>query len=414
MMRQLLWLISTVCLWQSASCKVAKIFILAGSTNAEGRALIPHLQALIQNSTLAANNLSHLVDKNGKFVIRKDVFVSYEHERHGFWIHSPLTVEGFASGKVLLSTMRVNARSAAPCLLSFLLLCSDANHFGPEVEMGHVLGDAYKEPVIIVKAAWPEKTLAKDFRPPSAKGVTGFQWYRILSSVQKTMDNLEKILGEPYSAEIEGFVWWQGYDDILNDAYAEEYESNLNHFIKDIRRELKDEFLPFIVGELGGSGEHAFSRELNFRQMQQRVCDEGQPPMNWTTTFVRTHNYVNREKPWIDINTHYYGRGDTMIGIGGAFASGILDTIYQYEYVMPKGELEEGLSSLAGFFQAILMILMILFIGAVVVAVSACRRRGLKETWSWAIHKIRPTKEKEGGAPDDNVEELPEGNGRLA
>ena len=39
---------------------------------------------------------------------------------------------------------------------------------GPELGFGWVLGDALKEPVLLIKCAWGGKSLAVDFRPPSA------------------------------------------------------------------------------------------------------------------------------------------------------------------------------------------------------------------------------------------------------
>lgn len=39
---------------------------------------------------------------------------------------------------------------------------------GPELGFGWVVGDALEEPVLLVKCAWGGKSLAVDFRPPSA------------------------------------------------------------------------------------------------------------------------------------------------------------------------------------------------------------------------------------------------------
>jgi len=39
---------------------------------------------------------------------------------------------------------------------------------GPELGFGWVMGDAFEEPVLLIKCAWGGKRLAADFRPPSA------------------------------------------------------------------------------------------------------------------------------------------------------------------------------------------------------------------------------------------------------
>ncbi len=39
---------------------------------------------------------------------------------------------------------------------------------GPELGFGWVMGDVLDEPVLLIKCAWGGKSLAVDFRPPSA------------------------------------------------------------------------------------------------------------------------------------------------------------------------------------------------------------------------------------------------------
>ena len=45
--------------------------------------------------------------------------------------------------------------------------------FGPELGIGHVLGDRYDEPILLVKVAFGACNLAVDFRPPSSSGQVG-------------------------------------------------------------------------------------------------------------------------------------------------------------------------------------------------------------------------------------------------
>jgi len=39
------------------------------------------------------------------------------------------------------------------------------HHIGPELQIGHRLGNYFKEPVLLIKTAWGGKSLYKDFRP---------------------------------------------------------------------------------------------------------------------------------------------------------------------------------------------------------------------------------------------------------
>ena len=52
--------------------------------------------------------------------------------------------------------------------------------------------------------------------------------------------------------EVAGFVWFQGW----NDQYGgqDEYESNMKHFIEDVRKDLKSPKLPFVIGVMGQNG----------------------------------------------------------------------------------------------------------------------------------------------------------------
>jgi hypothetical protein len=54
------------------------------------------------------------------------------------------------------------------------------------------------------------------------------------------------------ATELAGFVWFQGW----NDQYGaeNEYASNLNHFIKDVRPDLGAPALPFVVAAMGQNG----------------------------------------------------------------------------------------------------------------------------------------------------------------
>ena len=44
---------------------------------------------------------------------------------------------------------------------------------GPELGFGHIVGNAFDEPVLLIKLAWGGKSLAKDFRSPSSSGEVG-------------------------------------------------------------------------------------------------------------------------------------------------------------------------------------------------------------------------------------------------
>ena len=117
-----------------------KVFILAGQSNMEGQGFIKadpkrnggkgSLEYLLKDPA-TADKFKHLVDKDGKWVVRDDV-----------WIHY--------LGRKGRLTVGYGAKE---------------DRIGPELGFGHVIGDAYEEPVLLIKLAWGGKSLAKDFRP---------------------------------------------------------------------------------------------------------------------------------------------------------------------------------------------------------------------------------------------------------
>lgn len=290
----------------------AKVFLVAGDDNVEGFGYLRQLEGLLSNQTFASSaegeKFAHLKDPTtGRWVERDDVFVVYEHERHKPLRQGRLNMYDY--GGVVNET------------------------FGPEVEVGHVLGNTFDEPVIIVKAGWSKKSLGHDFLPPSSNGFTGFEWVRAVDAVRDAIKNVDKIVGSRKyrggRAELAGVIWWHGYGDMVHAHFRDAYQTNLQHLVKDLRRTFHIPYLPIIVGELGGTGDHASDWELQIRSAQKTVCD--MPEFNRTTVYVETAKYVNRDPPKLSNNVHYYGRGDTMIEVGNAFAREMLRLMFTHQ-----------------------------------------------------------------------------------
>ena len=83
------------------------------------------------------------------------------------------------------------------------------HHFGPELQFGHVLGDAFKERVLLIKCAWGGKSLYRDFRPPRSGGAAaaGPYYRKMLADVR------EALAAQKERCEMAGFVWYQGWND---------------------------------------------------------------------------------------------------------------------------------------------------------------------------------------------------------
>lgn len=370
---------------------IVRVFIIAGDANVEGFASKQHLHQIVTGKVdLEGNDLKlddqldinrrlpyqHLWnDKNSSWIVRDDVFIAYDHYRGKELIHGPLSVGGDFG--------------------------ATSNTFGPEIQIGHVLGNLYHEPVVIIKAGWDGRNLAKDFSSPSKPDTTpGFQWYRMINTIHKVGNSLHEILGDAayrYTRPtFGGLVWWHGYPDFRDHRMYQEYGDNLIHFIEDIRKELKQPSLPVVVGGLGGRGKSTSDKmELDFRQMQEKVVDENY--FNRSAVFVPTAIHV-RTKPAIKNCTYYFGNAPTMIDISQAFAAALvsfdsdltpnMDENAGFDWVMRDSDLNASIIESIIQANSMIMILIVLVVVLLLVSIFfySCN---VRRTWNTAFSRLR-------------------------
>jgi alpha-galactosidase len=309
-----------------------KVFILAGQSNMEGKAKVSVLDYQIGQPATA--DLFKPLKKDGKWVERDDVWIKYLGEK------GRLTV-GYGSPKCI----------------------------GPELGFGMVVGDHYREQVLLIKTAWGGRSLYRDFRPPSAGLPPDEILDRMLADLKKrkadaTLDDVRKPFGASYRAmfdevngtladlkkhfpgyagqghELAGFVWFQGWNDMIDANATAEYTANLTHFINDVRKDLKSPRLPFVVGQMGIDGKNAGANIQKFRAAQAAVLDV--PEFKGNVAVVKTDLFWDTEaeaifkKGWrenlaewnkvgSDFPYHYLGSPRSMYRIGRAFGDAMLD-----------------------------------------------------------------------------------------
>jgi len=318
------------------------VFVLAGQSNMEGKA---QDQLWESQATAAATGefFAPFRDAaNERWVVRDDVWIRFLDRR------GPLTL-GFGSPK----------------------------RTGCEFAFGLRVGDAFDEPVLLIKTAWGGRSLNRDFRPPSAglpdddalakelaaaqdrvrkrneqdggqrpvptladiRSAYGKDYRAMIAEVQDTLANLDTLFPalRGRRPELCGLVWFQGWNDQYGGA-EQHYEQNLRHLIEDVRKDLDAPELPFVIGVMGQNGpEPAKGAMLAIQQAQLAVAGDAGPR---AVRAVRTDELVDlaawqlyprwkeRKDEWertgSDHPYHYLGSAIWYSRIGFAFADAAL------------------------------------------------------------------------------------------
>lgn len=166
---------------------------------------------------------------------------------------------------------------------------------GPELNFGHVMGDHFEEPVLLIKTAWGGRSLGCDFLPPSANDRTpedhareaaeetardrahderhghdprpaktaaeiearyGKNYREMIAIVRANLDELGERFPELEGHEpvLSGFVWFQGWNDQFHDDWPKDYRANLTALVRDVRQDLEAPELPVVIGQVGFDG----------------------------------------------------------------------------------------------------------------------------------------------------------------
>lgn len=287
--------------------EVIRVFLLAGQSNMEGHAVVDldheehynggrgNLEKLLEDPQWQPR-LSHLRDKNGEWTSRDDVFVRYRPSR-GPLKKGPLSI-GFA-------------------------VHEGRHHFGPELQIGHRLGQASKDPVLLIKTCWGGKSLHVDFRPPSAGGETGPYYKKMLREIREALKNLEKDFPQLAGRKpvISGFFWFQGWNDMYVDGALENYSQNFLHLVDDLRKEFNVPRLPVIIGQTGNAD--------NTRLHAAQEAPSKSPKHKGTIVYVPTRQfrYKAENSPNKTHGHHWFGHAGSYFEAGDAMGKAMVELI---------------------------------------------------------------------------------------
>ena len=126
--------------------------------------------------------------------------------------------------------------------------------------------------------------------------------------------HVKKVLGDIKSAypgydekagyEIAGFVWFQGWNDMINEGVYpnrdeprgyEQYTWLLEHFIRDVRKDLNVPNMPFVIGVMGVDGIDDPPTCFRGHLQQAMAAPAANPEFKGTVAAVHTGKYWDHE-----------------------------------------------------------------------------------------------------------------------
>lgn len=306
----------------------------------QGKASLRSLEYLIYNAE-TANDYQHWKDREGRWRERRDVWI---------W-----TTDKNRSGNLKPG------------------FGSDEMKLGPELAFGWLMGEAFDEQVLIIKTCWGGRSVRKDFLSPSSSMPSAEQLavelerarkrnpeatlesirqqygraYRdMISHVREVLSNLKSRFPdyrEQQGYELSGFVWFQGWNDMVDreqrsQKYSD-YTLRLANIIRDMRNDLEAPGLPVVIGELGAGGKRG-----DFQLAQAAVAEQADLQGNvacvqtcefWDHELEKLvqddtwkgPNWVNFYNRGSDRAYHYLGSASIYSKIGNALGREMLPMV---------------------------------------------------------------------------------------
>ena len=322
-------LIASTGMAAAAPAKPVKIFILSGQSNMTGRGWLGDLKkpAADQKATLArfimapenVGKYKFLYDGKQKdkagWTVRDDVFITV-----GDWPHDA-TTGGKHGG---LAPNYGGFRSVG---------------FGPELGIGHALGDYYDEPVLLVKVAFGGCSLAVDMRPPGSGGKLGEKYPLIVKAVTESIEHLPEIIPgytKETGYEITGFFWNQGESDMSPEA-SSEYEKNLVNLITDLRKDVKAPAMKIVVATTGYGGRDlvgftkAAQKEAIGKIIGAQLALPTRPEFKGAAATTETRDFYRPQEPFggNKQTIHWHGNGESYWLMGEAMGRDMVKLLGQ-------------------------------------------------------------------------------------
>ena len=239
---------------------------------------------------------------------------------------------------------------------------------GIETGIGHQLGNAIDEPVLILKTAIGNRSLGWDLLPPGSptyeydlevknkatkelqtktfvyagygqspdkweKGTepkaigwkAGLQYDGDIARAKEVLSKLDEFYPGAKGYEIAGFLWWQGDKDRYNEGHAAMDEKNLQNLIASLRKDFDAPKAKFVCATLGQtSKEKAKGNEKLILDAMLAISDPSKyPELKGDVATV----YTNPISMGSSSNAHYGGNAKTYMNVGLAMGEAMVELL---------------------------------------------------------------------------------------
>ena len=191
--------------------------------------------------------------------------------------------------------------------------------FGPEITFARRLKRSGVAPIAIIKSAIGGTTVAFDWNP-SAPNHGQKLYPRTLKLIQDSLHELDR-RGQRY--QLEGILWHQGENDMLDPKLNQHYARGLTELIARLRQDLQAPGLKWFIGEISEKGIWGMDnrRNLAILRQQQDTVLKADPLLRWVPTSHLAFEVMDSGQP------HYHFGTQGQLQLGEAFANAYLDTV---------------------------------------------------------------------------------------
>lgn len=321
--------------------KPVKVFVLLGQSNMLGFGKVAGEKAgTLEHAVKVEGLYPFLVDDQGAWTTRKDV----------------------RNVRVMVARgggMRVHAND---------WLSIKGKKIGPEVGIGHRIGHALEEPVLILKSCIGNRSLGWDLLPPGSPGYefedggktwvyagsgesphrwekgtepkkigwyAGKQYDDDVANAKKVLEELSTYYPNATRFEVAGFFWWQGDKDRYDRGHAAMYERNLLRLIDALRADFDAPEAKFVCASLGQTEEGSDGVEGQILDAMMAVDgkSEAHPALKDDVRAVYTHPLSQGGAS----NGHYGGDARTYMNVGLAMGEAMVELL-RLEEAKPRAK----------------------------------------------------------------------------